>query len=49
MTDMPSPLQLPVEGKLPSLSGATGWLNSEALSAASLVGRPVLVQFWTFT
>jgi Thioredoxin like C-terminal domain/AhpC/TSA family len=49
MTDMPGPLQLPVEGELPSLSGATGWLNSEALSAASLVGRPVLVQFWTFT
>src|SRR5215211_3437067 len=41
--------QLPVEGELPSLGGATGWLNSLPLSAASLRGRVVLVQFWTYT
>lgn len=46
---MATTLQLPVEGQLPSLEGATGWLNSEQLTAASLAGRPVLVQFWTFT
>ena len=46
---MATTLQLPVEGELPSLDGATGWLNSEPLTPASLRGRPVLVEFWTFT
>src|SRR4051812_35968651 len=46
---MPAVLQLPVEGELPSLEGATGWLNSEPLTPQSLRGRPVLVEFWTFT
>lgn len=41
--------ELPIEGELPSLAGATGWLNSEPLTPASLHGRPVLVEFWTFT
>jgi thiol-disulfide isomerase/thioredoxin len=41
--------ELPIEGELPSLAGATGWLNSEPLTAPSLRGRPVLVEFWTFT
>src|SRR4051812_49387824 len=41
--------RLPVEGHLPSLEGATGWLNSDPLTAAALRGRPVLVEFWTFT
>jgi hypothetical protein len=27
---------LPVEGRLPSFGGATGWLNSEPLTPASL-------------
>jgi thiol-disulfide isomerase/thioredoxin len=34
---------------MPSLSGATGWLNSEPLGTAELRGRIVLVNFWTFT
>jgi thiol-disulfide isomerase/thioredoxin len=42
-------LHLPVEDELPSLAGATGWLNSEPLTATSLRGKPVLVEFWTFT
>ncbi len=46
---MPTTLRLPVEGELPPLEGATGWLNSEPLTPASLRGRPVLVEFWTFT
>src|SRR3954471_7067318 len=46
---MATTLELPVEGHLPSLEGATGWLNSEPLTTESLRGRPVLVEFWTFT
>jgi thiol-disulfide isomerase/thioredoxin len=34
---------------LPSLGGATGWLNSEPLGPAELRGRVVLVNFWTLT
>ena len=34
---------------MPSLDGATGWLNSEPLSPAELRGHVVLVDFWTFT
>jgi thiol-disulfide isomerase/thioredoxin len=41
--------QLPVEGHLPGLDGATGWLNSPPLTAAELRGRVVLVNFWTYT
>ena len=41
--------QLPVEGELPSLGGATGWLNSPPLTAADLRGSVVLVNFWTYT
>ncbi len=40
---------LPVEGKLADFDGATGWLNSEALTPESLRGRLVLVDFWTYT
>ncbi|GAB3784118.1 cytochrome c biogenesis protein DipZ [Dyella agri] len=40
---------LPVEGTLPSLSGATGWLNSAPLTPASLRGKVVLVDFWTYS
>jgi hypothetical protein len=34
---------------LPSLDGATRWLNSEPLGPAELRGRMVLVNFWTLT
>jgi thiol-disulfide isomerase/thioredoxin len=34
---------------MPSLGGATGWLNSEPLGPAELRGRVVLVNFWTWT
>ena len=40
---------LPVEGVLPSLAGATGWLNSPPLTAESLRGKVVLVDFWTYS
>ena len=42
-------LQLPIEGELPSLSGATGWLNSQPLTAADLRGKVVLIDVWTYT
>jgi thiol-disulfide isomerase/thioredoxin len=42
-------VDLPAEGRLPSLSGATGWLNSPPLTAAGLRGSVVLVDFWTYT
>jgi thiol-disulfide isomerase/thioredoxin len=34
---------------LPGFDGATGWLNSEPLTAAELSGKVVLVDFWTYT
>lgn len=37
------------ERELPSLGGATGWLNSQPLTADSLRGKVVLVQFCTYT
>lgn len=40
---------LPVEGTLPSLAGATGWLNSPPLDAQVLRGKVVLVDFWTYS
>lgn len=36
------------QGAMPSLSGATAWLNSPPLSQESLRGKVVLVDFWTF-
>jgi thiol-disulfide isomerase/thioredoxin len=41
--------RLSVEGRMPSLGGATGWLNSEPLDAGGLRGHVVLVNFWTLT
>src|SRR6516165_6533526 len=46
---MATTVQLPVEGHLPSFDGATGWINTGPLTPADLRGRPVLVEFWTFT
>ena len=45
----PAAVQLPIEGELPSFSGATTWLNSPPLSAADLRGKVVLIDFWTYT
>lgn len=36
------------QGEMPSLSGASAWLNSPALTSESLRGKVVLVDFWTF-
>lgn len=37
------------EGTLPSLSGATEWLNSQPLKSTDLRGKVVLIDFWTYT
>ena len=39
---------LPVEGRLPELSGATTWINSSPLTSEALRGKVVLIDFWTF-
>jgi Thioredoxin like C-terminal domain/AhpC/TSA family len=41
--------RLPDEGELPSLDGATGWLNSAPLTPAGLRSSVVLAGFWTYT
>ena len=46
---LPAAAMLPVEGALPSLAGATGWLNSPPFTAESLRGKVVLVDFWTYS
>jgi cytochrome c biogenesis protein CcdA/thiol-disulfide isomerase/thioredoxin len=41
--------KLPIEGDLPSLDGAVQWLNSPPLTAESLRGKVVLIDFWTYS
>jgi thiol-disulfide isomerase/thioredoxin len=48
-TRHPAAVPLPIEGEMPSLGGATAWLNAPPLSAAGLRGRVVLIDFWTYT
>ena len=40
---------LPVEATMPELNGAVAWLNSPPLTRASLRGKVVLVDFWTYS
>jgi cytochrome c biogenesis protein CcdA/thiol-disulfide isomerase/thioredoxin len=40
---------LPIEGQLPSLDGATEWLNTKPLTADDLKGKVVLIDFWTYS
>jgi cytochrome c biogenesis protein CcdA/thiol-disulfide isomerase/thioredoxin len=49
ITASASAADLPVEGQLPDLSGATAWLNSPPLTPAALRGKVVLVDFWTYS
>ena len=46
---MPVELKLPIEGQLPSLGGATEWINSPSLTATGLRSKVVLIDFWTYT
>jgi cytochrome c biogenesis protein CcdA/thiol-disulfide isomerase/thioredoxin len=43
------PGTLPLEGEMPALSGAVGWLNSAPLTREALRGKVVLVDFWTYS
>ncbi len=36
-------------GKAPELTGITHWLNSDPLTLASLKGKVVLIDFWTYS
>jgi cytochrome c biogenesis protein CcdA/thiol-disulfide isomerase/thioredoxin len=46
---MPGADALADRGPFPSLAGATGWLNSPPLTAESLRGKVVLIDFWTYS
>jgi thiol-disulfide isomerase/thioredoxin len=39
----------PLDHDRPSLSGATGWINTQPLSLADLREKVVVVEFWTYT
>jgi thiol-disulfide isomerase/thioredoxin len=46
----PAPARtLGVEGRFPSLAGATEWINSAPLTTEGLRGKVVLVDFWTYS
>jgi thiol-disulfide isomerase/thioredoxin len=45
----PAAVHFPIEGALPSLDGATEWLNSLPLTPTGLRGKVVLVDIWTYT
>lgn len=47
-SDEVSASQLPDFGAAPDFTGIERWLNSDPLSMASLRGRVVLVDFWTY-
>jgi thiol-disulfide isomerase/thioredoxin len=46
---LPAAVRLSVEGEFPSLAGATVWLNSQPLSTATLRGKVVVIDFWTYS
>jgi thiol-disulfide isomerase/thioredoxin len=41
--------RLPIQGELPSLGGATAWLNTQPLTIDGLRGKVVLVNFCTYS
>ena len=43
------PSKLPIEGRFPSLAGATEWVNSPPLDPEGLGGKVVVVDFCTYT
>lgn len=40
---------LGTEGRMPSLAGATSWLNSPPFTREGLRGKVVLIDFWTYS
>ena len=49
MSSNAHPGAAPIEGDLPPLTGAAAWLNSPQLSAESLRGKVVVIDFWTYS
>ena len=49
MKRAPTASDLPVEGHLPSLDGATRWFNSKPLTPEGLRGKVVVIDFWTYS
>jgi cytochrome c biogenesis protein CcdA/thiol-disulfide isomerase/thioredoxin len=47
--NMPQAVQSSTGTPLASLSGATGWINSEPLTPKALHGKVVLIDFWTYS
>jgi thiol-disulfide isomerase/thioredoxin len=45
----PEAMRLLAQGRMPLLTGATGWLNSPPLKTADLHGKVILVNFWTYS
>ncbi|MEY4744410.1 MAG: hypothetical protein RL272_355 [Candidatus Parcubacteria bacterium] len=43
------PQSLPIEARAPEFKGVTGWINTGPLTLASLAGKVVLVDFWTYS
>ncbi len=37
------------EGQMPELTGATAWINSTPLTRESLLGKVVVIDFWTYS
>lgn len=48
MTQQPGAQVAELQSTAPDFVGVTGWLNSAPLSIASLRGKVVLVDFWTY-
>ncbi|WP_295175593.1 cytochrome c biogenesis protein/redoxin, partial [uncultured Brevundimonas sp.] len=50
MNQAPADLaNLPVEGVMPPLTGATTWINTPPLTTEQLRGKVVVVDFWTYS
>ena len=49
VADESTPGNPSIEGSLPALDGATGWLNSPPLTREGLRGKVVLIDFWTYS
>ncbi len=47
-TSMPAPTAEPTGKSAPELVGGGAWINSEPLTLASLRGKIVLIDFWTY-
>lgn len=45
----PEPVTLTAIGKAPEFAGISTWLNSDPLTIASLKGKVVLIDFWTYS